>query len=41
MYHTFLEFMYQTKADSYVIGIALMVAFIPFLLFLTEREDRS
>jgi hypothetical protein len=39
MLHTFLDFMYQTKVDSYLIGIALMVAFIPFLLFLTARED--
>jgi len=38
--NTLLEFIVATKAVSYVVAVLLMVGFIPFYLFLTERDKR-
>lgn len=38
--HTLLEYIIETKEASYVVAIALMVGFIPFWKFLTEREKK-
>ena len=36
--HTLLEFIVATKSNSYMVAVVLMVAFIPFWSFLTQRE---
>jgi hypothetical protein len=37
--HTLFDFITFTKGMAYVIAGLLMVGFIPFWLFLTERES--
>ena len=37
--HTLLEFMHHTKGVAYVLGGVVLLAFIPFWLLLTERQD--
>jgi len=38
---TLLEFISETKKFSYIVSVILMVAAIPFLRFLTEREGEE
>lgn len=35
---TLLDFIYETKAYSYIVAVVLMVAFIPFWRILIDRE---
>ncbi len=39
MFYTFFDFLTQTKAVGYLLAFGLMLCFIPFYLYLTERED--
>ena len=39
--HTLQEFMHQTKGLAYVLGAVVLVGFIAFWLFLTERQPRE
>ncbi|HNS96598.1 MAG TPA: hypothetical protein PLJ27_06675 [Polyangiaceae bacterium] len=38
---TLFDFLTFTKGWTYVVAGLLLVSFIPFYLFLTEREKRS
>lgn len=38
--HTLQEFMDFTKGVSYLIAVAVMIGFIPFWFYLTEREKK-
>ena len=38
---TLLDFISLTKEYSYIVAVVLMVAFIPFWTFLTERDKQS
>jgi len=38
MYHVLQEFMTATKGMCYVLSFGLLVIFVPFWLFLSERE---
>lgn len=40
MFYTFFDFLTLTKGLSYVLAFGIMLAFIPFYLYLTEREDK-
>ena len=37
---TLWDFLTFTKGATYIIAFAIMVGFVPFYLFLTEREKR-
>ena len=39
--NTLWDFLTLTKGWSYVIAFGLMLTFIPFYLFLTEREKKD
>jgi hypothetical protein len=39
MVYTFFDFISQTKGETYLVAFSLMLCFIPFYLFLTQRED--
>lgn len=39
--HTLWDFLTFTKGWSYVIAFVVMLSFIPFYLFLTEREKKD
>ena len=36
--HTLVDFLMYSKGSGYLIGAAVLLCFIPFWLFLTERE---
>ena len=36
--HTLWDFLTATKGATYLVAFALMLGFIPFFLYLTERE---
>jgi len=36
--HTLFDFLTHTKAIGYIVAFALLLAYIPFWRFLTERE---
>ena len=38
--HTLQEFLHHTKGMGYVLALVILVAMIPFWLFLTDRERR-
>ncbi len=38
MMHTLFDFLTHTKAIGYIVGFGLLLAYIPFWKFLTERE---
>jgi hypothetical protein len=38
MYHTLFDFLTHTEGTTYILIGALVVSFIPFWRFLTERE---
>jgi len=38
--HTFQEFLTSTKGLCYILAAVFMVGFIPFFLFLTDREKK-
>jgi len=38
--NTLFDFLTHTKAVGYVVAGLLLVSFIPFWSFLTEREDK-
>ena len=38
--HTLQEFMHHTKGVAYVLGAVVLLGFIFFWLFLTERQGR-
>jgi hypothetical protein len=38
---TLWDFLTQTKAHSYLVGLLFLLAFIPFWRFLTEREPQD
>ena len=40
-HHTLQEFLHTTKSVSYLIAVIIMVCFIPFWLFLTDREKKK
>jgi hypothetical protein len=37
--HTLFDFLTQTKGLGYIVAGALLLAYIPFWKFLTERES--
>ena len=37
---TLWDFLTYTKGATYFIAFGLMIGFVPFLLFLTEREKK-
>lgn len=39
--HTLQEFMTLTKGLCYIVAGIFLVGFIPFWLFLTEREEKQ
>jgi hypothetical protein len=39
--HTLQEFLHHTKGIVYVLGAAVLIVFIPFWLFLTERQGKK
>jgi len=39
--YTLWDFLTATKGWSYVIGFALLLGFIPFYRFLTDRERKD
>jgi hypothetical protein len=39
--HTLQEFMQHTKGIAYFLGAAVLLAFIFFWLFLTDRQGKS
>ena len=39
-YHTLFDFLTMTKGTCYVIAGIVLVGFIPFWLYLTEREQK-
>jgi hypothetical protein len=39
--HTLFDFLTHTKAVGYIVAGLLLVSFIPFWLFLTEREEQD
>lgn len=41
MMHTLFDFMTYTKGMTYIVAGLLMVGFIPFWLYLTERENKT
>ena len=40
-FHTLQDFLTFTKGMSYILMFALLMIFIPFWLFLTERENKG
>jgi hypothetical protein len=38
---TFFDYLTQTKAMGYIIAAVLLVGFVPFWQFLTEREKND
>lgn len=36
--HTLFDFLTHTKAMTYIVAGALLIGFVPFWQFLTERE---
>lgn len=38
MVHTLFDFLTYTKAIGYVVAAVLLIGFVPFWNFLTERE---
>jgi len=41
MYYTLFDFLTHTKGVTYILVGVLLVCFIPFWKFLTERETRE
>lgn len=39
--HTLFDFLTHTKAAGYIVAGLLLVSYIPFWRFLTERERRN
>lgn len=39
--HTLVEFLTFTKGACYLLGAVFLIGFIPFWLFLTEREKKE
>ena len=37
---TLWEFLTFTKGNGYIVAFALLLAFIPFYMFLVEREEQ-
>jgi hypothetical protein len=37
--HTLFDFLTHTKGLAYIVAAVLLAGFIPFWLFLTEREN--
>ncbi len=40
-YHTLQDFMTFTKGSGYVMMLIILVCFIPFWLYLTDRERKD
>ncbi len=38
MYHTLVDFLTHTEGTTYILVGVLLISFIPFWKFLTERE---
>ena len=39
--HTLFDFLTHTKAIGYIVAGLLLVGFVPFWAFLTEREEKT
>jgi len=39
MFETLFDFLTHTKGVAYIIAFALLLGFIPFFRFLTDREE--
>lgn len=41
MHHTLHEFVFHTEAMGYLLSLVILLAFIPFWRFLTERQEHE
>jgi hypothetical protein len=41
MYHTLFDFLTHTEGTTYIVIGVLLISFIPFWKFLTERERKE